>query len=80
MVVLPIMEIPTFSDWVRTQFLDPYEIRDDIPPRYLTIEKAKKIRLLLKTNMTTKQIALELGVRYWQVYYIQTKERLKGNK
>lgn len=79
MVVLPIMEIPTFSDWVKSQFLDPYELLDEPPPRYLTIEKAKKIKMLLKTNMTTKQIALALNVKYHQVYYIQIKQRLKGN-
>lgn len=74
------MEIPTFSDWVKTQFLDdPYELHD-YPTKYLTIEKAKKIRMLLKTNMTTKQIALALNVKYHQVYWIQIKQRLKGNK
>lgn len=72
--------IPTFLDWVKTQFQDePHSIPDKIQPKHLTIEKAKQIERLLKTPMTTKQIALEVGASYWQVYYIQTKKRSKGN-
>lgn len=71
-------EIPLFSDWVQG-----YDKRERELPHMAKRHKLRKIsdadvlevRRLLKSGMTTKQVALTVGISYHYVWYIQTGKR-----